>query len=320
MGIAGIPLDTFLRKRTRGLFVGTVVEMEGRSATPSPRSQRPPLDEWPLSSRLRILIADDEPEMRATLAGLVATDPGLELAGVAEDADEAVEVARVTRPDVALLDVSMPGGGGPRAAVGIRWRSPRTNLVAFSMHDDKAAIVDMLRAGAVGYVVKGASCEEILDALRWAAQGRGYFPLNVVRELAAEEVADPDTTWLDGAEVPAITRVLRPRAVPAGPPERPLGRLVIDTDAREVYVDGVEVELTRLEFDLLETLSARPRVVFTRAKLLELVWGPDWFGDDHVVDVHISSLRRKIGDDPQAPRFIRTVRGVGYRIGEGPSS
>jgi DNA-binding response OmpR family regulator len=299
--------------------VGTVVEMEARSATPSPRSQRLPLDEWLLPSRLRILIADDEPEIRATLAGLVATDPGLELAGVAEDADEAVEVARVTRPDVALLDVSMPGGGGPRAAVGIRWRSPRTNLVAFSMHDDRVAIVDMLRAGAVGYVVKGASCEEILDALRWAAQGRGYFPLNVVRELAAEEVAtEDDEPWLDSADVAAESPLIRPRAVPAGPPERRLGRLVIDTDAREVYVDGVEVELTRLEFDLLETLSARPRVVFTRAKLLELVWGPDWFGDDHVVDVHISSLRRKIGDDPQAPRFIRTVRGVGYRIGDRP--
>jgi DNA-binding response OmpR family regulator len=299
-------------------LVGTVVEMETRSATPSPRSQRPPVDEWLLPSRLRVLIADDEPEMRATLAGLVATDPGLELAGVAEDADEAVEVARVTRPDVALLDVSMPGGGGPRAAMGIRWRSPHTNLVAFSFHDDKASIVDMLRAGAVGYVVKGASCEEILDALRWAAQGRGYFPLNVVRELAAEDVTEDDEPWLESGDVPAMSAFIRPRAVPAGQPERRLGRLVIDTDAREVYVDGVEIELTRLEFDLLETLSAKPRVVFTRSKLLELVWGPDWFGDDHVVDVHISSLRRKIGDDPQAPRFIRTVRGVGYRIGDSP--
>jgi DNA-binding response OmpR family regulator len=299
--------------------VGTVVEIETRSATPNARSQRPSLDEWLLPSRLRILIADDEPEVRETLTSLVEGDPGLELAGVAEDADEAVEVARLTRPDVALLDVSMPGGGGPRAAVGIKWRSPRTNLVAFSMHDDRAAIVDMLRAGAVGYVVKGASCEEILDALRWAADGRGYFPLNVVRELAAEEVApEDDEPWLEDGDVPAESPFIRPRAIPSRSSERRLGRLVIDTDAREVYVDGVEVELTRLEFDLLQTLTARPRVVFTRSKLLELVWGPDWFGDDHVVDVHISSLRRKIGDDPQSPRFIRTVRGVGYRIGDGP--
>jgi DNA-binding response OmpR family regulator len=318
MGIARTPPDTSLRKRRRGPFVGAVVDLETRPARPSPGSQSPPPDESPLASRLRVLIADDEPEVRETLISLVDGDPGLELAGVAEDADEAVEVARVTRPDVALLDVSMPGGGGPRAAVGIRWRSPRTHLVAFSLHDDRASIVDMLRAGAIGYVVKGASCEEITDALRWAAQGRGYFPLDVVRELAGDDLADLDAPWLDGADVPGFTHVIRPRAVPVATSERRLGRLVIDTEAREVYVDGVEVELTRLEFDLLETLTARPGVVFTRSKLRELVWGADWFGDDHVVDVHVSSLRRKIGDDPQAPRFIRTIRGVGYRIGEGP--
>jgi DNA-binding response OmpR family regulator len=294
--------------------VGTVVEMETRSARPSPRSEIAPPDESVLPSRLRVLIADDEPEVRETLMSVVDGDPGLELAGVAEDAEEAVEVARVTRPDVALLDVSMPGGGGTRAALGIGWRSPRTHMVALSLHDDRATIVDMIRAGATGYVVKGASCEEILDALRWAAQGRGYFPLDVVRTLAGEDGAVPETAWLDRSEVPHI---VRPRAVPPGAPGRHLGRVVIDTDAREVYVDGVEVELTRLEFDLLETLTARPRVVFTRAKLLELVWGPNWFGDDRVVDVHISSLRRKLGDDPQSPRFIQTVRGVGYRIGDG---
>jgi DNA-binding response OmpR family regulator len=294
--------------------VGTVVEMETRSARPSPRSEIAPPDESVFPSRLRVLIADDEPEVRETLMSVVDGDPGLELAGVAEDAEEAVEVARVTRPDVALLDVSMPGGGGTRAALGIGWRSPRTHMVALSLHDDRATIVDMIRAGATGYVVKGASCEEILDALRWAAQGRGYFPLDVVRTLAGEDGAVPETAWLDRSEVPHI---VRPRAVPPGAPGRHLGRVVIDTDAREVYVDGVEVELTRLEFDLLETLTARPRVVFTRAKLLELVWGPNWFGDDRVVDVHISSLRRKLGDDPQSPRFIQTVRGVGYRIGDG---
>ena len=294
--------------------MGTVVEMETRSARPSPRSESAPPDESVLPSRLRVLIADDEPEVRETLMSVVDGDPGLELAGVAEDAEEAVEVARVTRPHVALLDVSMPGGGGTRAALGIGWRSPRTHMVALSLHDDRATIVDMIRAGATGYVVKGASCEEILDALRWAAQGRGYFPLDVVRTLAGEDGAVPETAWLDRSDVP---HVVRPRAVPPGAPGRQLGRVVIDTDAREVYVDGLEVELTRLEFDLLETLTARPRVVLTRTKLLELVWGTNWFGDNRVVDVHISSLRRKLGDDPQSPRFIQTVRGVGYRIGDG---
>jgi DNA-binding response OmpR family regulator len=294
--------------------VGTVVEMETRSARPSTESESAPPDESFLPGPLRVLIADDEPEVREILINVVDGDQGLELAGVAADAEKAVEVARVTRPDVALLDVSMPGGGGARAALEIGWRSPLTHIVALSLHDDRATIVDMIRAGASGYVVKGASCDEILDALRWAAQGRGYFPLDVVRTLAGEDGEVSETAWLDPAEVP---HVVRPRALPAQTPGRPIGRVILDTDAREVYVDGVEVELTPLEFDLLQTLAAMPRVVLTRTKLLELVWGPDWFGDDHVLDVHISSLRRKIGDDPQSPRFIQTVRGVGYRIGDG---
>jgi DNA-binding response OmpR family regulator len=294
--------------------VGTVVEMETRSARPSPEPGIEPPDESYLPNRLRVLIADDEPEVREILIGVVDADPGLELAGVAADAEKAVEVARVTRPDVALLDVSMPGGGGVRAALGIGWRSPLTHMVALSLHDDRATIVDMIRAGATGYVVKGASCEEILDALRSAAQGRGYFPLDVVRTLAGEEAAVLETAWLDRAEAP---HVARPRAVPARAPGRHIGRVVIDKDAREVYVDGAEVELTRLEFDLLETLTARPGGVFTRTQLLELVWGPGWFGDEHVVDMHVSSLRRKIGDDRRSPRFIQTVRRVGYRIGDG---
>ncbi len=101
----------------------------------------------------------------------------------------------------------------------------------------------------------------------------------------------------------------------AGPVRR-LGDLVVDPAAREVRLAGRPVELTRLEFDLLEALSERPRVVLSRRQLLERVWGPDWYGDDHLVDVHIANLRRKLGDDPRAPRHIVTVRGVGYRMGQ----
>ena len=81
--------------------------------------------------------------------------------------------------------------------------------------------------------------------------------------------------------------------------------------------DGESVELTPLEFDLLDALSERPRLAFSRRQLLERIWGPAWFGDEHVVDVHVANLRRKLGDDPQNPRYIRTVRGVGYRMGSG---
>jgi DNA-binding response OmpR family regulator len=77
------------------------------------------------------------------------------------------------------------------------------------------------------------------------------------------------------------------------------------------------VELTRTEFDLLATLSARPRVAFSRHQLIEAVWNESWIGDEHLVDVHIGHLRRKLGDGPATHRFVRTVRGVGYRMGEG---
>jgi DNA-binding response OmpR family regulator len=92
---------------------------------------------------------------------------------------------------------------------------------------------------------------------------------------------------------------------------RRFGALAVDPLAREAALDGAPLELTRIEFDLLDALSERPRVAFSRAQLLERVWGESWFGDDHVVDVHVSNLRRKLGD----PAYVATVRGVGYRMG-----
>ncbi len=100
-------------------------------------------------------------------------------------------------------------------------------------------------------------------------------------------------------------------------PRRRLGPLEIDIPAREVLVDGEPVELTRTEFDVLAALSARPKVTLTKSQLIAVVWGEGWVGDEHLVDVHIGHLRRKLGDDAAAPRFIRTIRGVGYRMGDG---
>lgn len=98
---------------------------------------------------------------------------------------------------------------------------------------------------------------------------------------------------------------------------RRFGALRIDPEAREVWLDGQLVVLTRTEFDLLDALSSRPRTAFTRAQLIERVWGPGWFGDDRLVDVHLGHVRRKLGDDPADPKYVRTVRGVGYRMGPG---
>lgn len=95
---------------------------------------------------------------------------------------------------------------------------------------------------------------------------------------------------------------------------RTIGDLTIDVLGREVRVGDRRVELTKIEFDILAVLTAQPNVVLSRPELIERVWGPNWYGDEHVVDVHLSNLRRKLGDDPRAPRYVVTVRGVGFKL------
>ena len=89
--------------------------------------------------------------------------------------------------------------------------------------------------------------------------------------------------------------------------------LDVDVAGRIARVDGREVPLTRTEFDILAVLAREPGTAVDRPSLLQSVWGPGYL-DDHVVDVHVANLRRKLGDDPEHPRFVETVRGVGYRL------
>src|SRR6266496_4421702 len=156
------------------------------------------------------------------------------------------------------------------------------------------------------------------------AAGDGLHAVELARTFQPEVIVlDLMLPRLDGIEAcrqirtfsDAYVVMLTARMPADAGPVRRIGELVIDPAAREVQLAGEPVELTRLEFDLLEALSERPRVVLSRRQLLERVWGADWVGDDHLVDVHIANLRRKLGDDPRAPRHILTVRGVGYRMG-----
>jgi diguanylate cyclase (GGDEF)-like protein len=119
---------------------------------------------------IRILIADDDPVVRLTLCAIVEREDGLDLVGQAENADEAIEMAARRRPDVVLLDVNMPGGGGLRAAHDIREANPAVKVVALSADDSTGAQYDMTRAGAVGYVVKGSPDAEIVRVIRSSAR------------------------------------------------------------------------------------------------------------------------------------------------------
>jgi diguanylate cyclase (GGDEF)-like protein len=119
---------------------------------------------------VRLLVADDDPGMRLLLSALVAREAGLELVGEAEDATQAIELAARRRPDVVLLDFDMPGGGGVAAAIAIREANPTTRIVALSADDTQGAQYDMSRAGAVGYLIKGAPDEKIVRTIRSSAR------------------------------------------------------------------------------------------------------------------------------------------------------
>jgi EAL domain-containing protein (putative c-di-GMP-specific phosphodiesterase class I)/CheY-like chemotaxis protein len=137
------------------------------------------------SGPIRVLVAEDDPAVRSALASLIDSEQTLLLGSAVADAAEAIEAATRDRPDVAIVDVRMPGGGAA-AARGIRRRSESTKVVAYSAHDDRATVLEMLEAGAVGYLVKGASAEEIIDSIQLAARGRGSLSTQVEGSIIEE--------------------------------------------------------------------------------------------------------------------------------------
>ena len=122
-------------------------------------------------SRIRVLIAEDDEGVREILASVVRSESAFELAGTVADAAQAILLAAEERPDVALVDVRMPGGGAS-AARGIKQRSPHTVVLAFSAHDDKLTMQEMEQAGAAGYLVKGSPVATIVASIRHAGAGR----------------------------------------------------------------------------------------------------------------------------------------------------
>jgi DNA-binding response OmpR family regulator len=227
---------------------------------------------------VRALVVDDEPPLVRLVTSYLERD-GFQVQA-AGDGEQAVELAKTWEPEVIVLDLMLPRMGGIEACRRIRTFSDAYIVMLTARADEVDKLVG-LGVGADDYLTKPFSPRELIARIR------------------------------------AMLR--RPRAAATGEavagPARRLGELTVDPAAREVHLKGRPVELTRLEFDLLEALSERPRMVLSRRALLERVWGPDWYGDDHLVDVHIANLRHKLGDDPRAPRHILTVRGIGYRMG-----
>ena len=228
---------------------------------------------------IRILVVDDEKPMANVIASYLLRE-GFEVS-LAHNGPDAVATARSEAPTLIVLDLMLPGFDGFEVCRQVRAFSD-AYIIMLTARDDEVDKVVGLTVGADDYLVKPFSPRELV--------ARVHAMLRRPR-MAAQPIHEPGNR---------IT----------------LGGLGIDVDGRRVTVDGREVELTRTEFDLLATMASRPRVAFTRRQLIDEVWGPGWYGDEHIVDVHIGHVRTKLGDTASEPRFIRTVRGVGYGMAE----
>jgi DNA-binding response OmpR family regulator len=225
----------------------------------------------------RVLVVDDEPGIRRVLRAYLERE-GF---GVDEAVDGPSALTRFEGggppPDLVLLDIGLPGVDGLEVLRRLRAATDVYVLLVTARADEVDRLVG-LGVGADDYITKPFSPREVV------------------------------------ARVRAVLR--RPRGGPA--PREPgvvaFDGLRVDADRREVVLDGHDVTLSALEFDLLLLLARHPRRVFTREQILERVWGPNWVGDDRVVDVHIRSLRQRLGDDATDPIWVGTVRGVGYRF------
>ncbi len=195
-------------------------------------------------------------------------------AEVAPTLARAAESIRREEPDLILLDVMLPDGDGRELCRDLRRRSD-VPIIMLTARGEEVDRVVGLELGADDYVVKPFSARELVARIR-AILRRG-----------------------------------------AGPPRRgaiELGDLLLDPASRTVSKGGRRLELTAREFDLLHLLMAHAGEVVRRERIMDEVWDPHWFGSTKTLDVHVSWLRKKLGDDPARPRYITTVRGVGFRF------
>ncbi|GGL58675.1 putative sensory transduction protein [Planomonospora parontospora subsp. antibiotica] len=226
------------------------------------------------------MVVEDEESLAAVLGSYLERN-GFEVS-VVHDGRQAVNVVREIDPDVVVLDLGLPGLDGVEVCRQVRTFSDAYVVMLTARSEEIDKLIG-LSVGADDYMTKPFSPRELI------------------------------------ARIQAMLRRPRVRGEREGlgPDSRSFGPLTIDPIGRDVWLEGEAVSLTRTEFDLLTALSARPRMAFSRRQLIDEVWGETWVGDEHLVDVHIGHLRRKLGDDAAQGRFIRTVRGVGYRMGTG---
>jgi len=223
----------------------------------------------------KILVVDDEPHI-VELVRYNLTQAGYAVISAFDGRDAAARV-RQDRPDLVILDIMLPHVDGLEVCRQIR-RESAVPIIMLTAKGGELERVVGLEIGADDYVTKPFSPRELV------------------------------------ARVRAILRRATPEAREALSSSVRSGALTLDAATREVTLNGRPVDLTAKEFELLRLLLTHPNRVFTRDFLLEHIWGYDYYGSTRTVDMHISRLREKIEDDPAAPTYIVTVRGVGYKF------
>ncbi|MBE3577142.1 MAG: response regulator transcription factor [Limnochordales bacterium] len=267
------------------------------------------------AERGRVLVVDDEPNV-VELVRLYLTREGF-LVLEASDGEQALAMARATPPpDLMILDLMLPGLDGWEVCRRVRSFSSLPIIMLTARGEDIDRIVG-LELGADDYLAKPFHPRELVARVKavlrrvqsgagqgWAAVAGGGEGGTAQREDARgiASVAAPGAAGATTATGPAELSTLK------------YPGLVIDRLAREVWVEGERVNLTPKEFDLLWQLASSPGRTFTREELLELVWGYDFFGSDRTVDVHIKRLREKLERHHDAPRYLQTVWGIGYKF------
>lgn len=242
-----------------------------------------------MSSQVQtILLADDEQDI------LMLVNFHLQRAGyqviLAENGREALEKAAETPPALAILDRMMPEIDGVEVCRRLRQINPGIFIIMLTALAADDQRIGGLEAGADDYMVKPFNAKELVLKVK-----------AMMRHLNVSQQAIEEANRTPAPEV-SNDSVIRQN-----------DSIIINIESRQAWKDGIEIELTKLEFDLLKFLFENPAIVFSRSRLLEQVWNYDYFGDERVVDVHMARLRKKLENDPSHPRYIQTIRGVGYK-------
>ncbi len=252
-----------------------------------------------------VLLVEDERSIADPFAQALARSGFRPL--IARTASEGLRLGREGEPDVVLLDLSLPDGDGRDVCRELR----RISDVPIIMLTARGTVTDRvvgLELGADDYVVKPFAVGEVISRIRAVlrrTRGRGVPPGGAlpggVGATGATAAPSGAREAADGASASSVLTILDLR---------------LDPGARRAWLRGEEMELTRKEFDLLARLARDAGRVVSRETLMSEVWDENWFGSTKTLDVHVAGLRRKLGDSPSEPRYIQTVRGVGFRFAD----